>query len=295
MTTSQMERLESRNLFSVLLFQPATGAYTPYTVLSQSYGDRINATTQSGFKYGSAGGFTPKIVADYGTSTGKVETWPAGYGNLPNVVFAAPTGQKFQMKLTADSGFNVSLASFDMASYGGPYTINSVSVTDGSGKTLFSKTNVVIATGTTHTHFALTNVKAQALFIKFDSSNAGGWNVGLSNVQFSQVAINPHTVSGTVFNDANTNGKLDAGESALAGFRVFIDANNDGRWDSSEASVLTDSSGHYSFTLTDTKTYIFGVQLNRGYYQTSPHALTYTVTNATLANANFGVKKIAPV
>ncbi|HSV15053.1 MAG TPA: SdrD B-like domain-containing protein [Tepidisphaeraceae bacterium] len=296
-----IEPLEPRTLFTVLLFQPATGAFADYQPLPQTYGDRVTAATQNGFKYGTAGGTTPKVLASYGTSTGTIETWPTAYGDLPAVAFAAPSGQKFEMKLTADSGFNVTLASFDMASFASAdYTINSVSVVDSSGKTLFSKSNVKIFGGTAphHTHFAFTTpLKGQGLTIRFDPSNQGGWNVGIDNVQFSQVALQTTTITGNVFADTNANGKKDTGEAALSGWRVYIDTNNNGMYDSGEQFVLSDSTGKYSFTFSTPGTYIVSVQLKRGYYQTSPHALIYTVKapSANVTNALFGVKTIAPV
>jgi hypothetical protein len=294
-----LEALEPRTLFTVLLFQPATGTFPNYSVLSQNYGDRVTAATQNGFKYGTAGGTTGHVVASYGTTGATVETWAGSYGNLPNVVFSAPSGTKFQMSLTADANFNVTLSSFDMASYAaGDYTINSVSVVDNTGHTLFSKSNVkILGESTTHTHFGFsTPLRGQGLTIKFDSSNSGGWNVGISNVQFSEAVLSKTTISGSVFNDANGNGKKDTGEGILSGWRVYVDSNNNGMYDSGEQFVLTDSSGKFSFTFTAPGTYIISVQLKRGYYQTAPHALVYTVKNpgTSVTNALFGVKTITP-
>ncbi len=298
MASVTMESLEQRTLFTVLTFQPATGLYSDYQALPPGYGDRVTAAVQNGFKYGTAGGTTPKIVADYGTSSTTLENWQSGYGNLPNVVFSAPNGSKFTMKLTADAGYNVSLSSFDMASFGSSYTINSITVTDGSGHSLFSKTKALIPNGTTHSHFSFSApLTASSLIIGFDSSNSGGFNVGMDNVQFSQVALTKYVISGAVFGDTNINGKKDPTETGLANFRVFIDVNNDGRYDSTDPSVLTDLKGNYSFTLQTAGTYVIGVQLNRGYYQTSPHALVYTVKfpGPSVTTALFGVKAIQPV
>jgi hypothetical protein len=58
----------------------------------------------------------------------------------------------------------------------------------------------------------------------------------------------PATVAGTIFRDVNTNGRRDAGESALVGWKVFIDSNKNGILDAGEKSVLTNSSGAYSLT-----------------------------------------------
>lgn len=54
------------------------------------------------------------------------------------------------------------------------------------------------------------------------------------------------SISGSVFGDANGNGRLDAGESGLAGRRVFVDANFDGALDSGETWTSTDANGAYT-------------------------------------------------
>jgi hypothetical protein len=298
-----LESLEDRRLFTVLTFQPATGAYPNGTVLSQNYGDRVTAATQNGFKYGTAGGTTSKVLAFYGgTGFGTATTWAASYGDLQNVIYPNPNGTKFHMSLTADAGYNVTLSSFDMASYGGEYTIASLKVKDGAGNTLFSRSNIKIlgtASAPHHNHFAFsTPLKASKLQIDYDSTNVGGggFDVGIDNIQFGQVALQTTKVSGYVFNDANANGTRGTTESKLSGWRVYIDKNNNGMYDSGETSVLTDASGNYSFTFNTPGTYIVSVQLKRGYYQTAPHSLIYTVTapGAGRTNAFFGVKTIAP-
>jgi uncharacterized protein (DUF2141 family) len=297
-----MESLESRLLFTVLTFDNAATQWANYTPLPQTYGDRVTAATQNGFKYGTAGGTTPNVLAGYGTAGTKPETaatWNTGYGNLTNVIFPNPNGTKFQMTLTADTGFKAALGSFDMAAYGAAsYTINNVKVTDGSGKVLFNQNSVVIKGSTSHTHFTMSStVAAPKLIISYDSTNSGGFDVGMDNVQFSQAKIQLGSVSGTVFNDVNGNGKKDATtDKGLAGWRVYVDANNNGMYDSGETFVTTDANGNFSFKNLAAGTYIFSVQLKRGYYQTAPHALVYTVTitSQTVTGDLFGVKAISP-
>jgi hypothetical protein len=304
-----IESLEQRMLFTVLTFEPATGTWANYTPVPQTYGDRVTAATQGGFKYGTAGGTTPNVVAAYGSTAttghvaGTIVTWDANYGDLSHNAFSNPSGSIFQITLTADTAYNVQLASFDMAGWSrADYTINSVKVTNGSGAVLYSASNVKIegnAVGAAHSHFTFAStVKSPVLKITFDSSNSGGYDVGMDNVQFSQVKVGPTagTVSGNVFTDANANGKKDLAELGLAGWRVFDDVNNNGMWDSNEASTLTDASGNYKLSLAG-GTHILGVQLKRGYYQTSPHALVYNISinGNNLIGDVFGVKTIAPV
>src|SRR4051812_8324330 len=78
------EPLEQRTLLTVLLFQPSTaGSWGNYHVLPQTYGDRVTAASQNGFKYGTAGGTTAHVLASYGVTGATIETWPAPYGDLP--------------------------------------------------------------------------------------------------------------------------------------------------------------------------------------------------------------------
>src|SRR6185312_11965822 len=45
------------------------------------------------------------------------------------------------------------------------------------------------------------------------------------------VNVYPGSISGTVFNDANQDGKFDSGDTALASRTVYIDANRNGQLD----------------------------------------------------------------
>ena len=59
----------------------------------------------------------------------------------------------------------------------------------------------------------------------------------------------PHgSIYGTVVNDVNVNGKLDAGEHGLAGRTVFLNIDGTGVADTNNPSTTTDASGNYSFT-----------------------------------------------
>jgi PKD repeat protein len=54
-------------------------------------------------------------------------------------------------------------------------------------------------------------------------------------------------ISGTVFRDANANGRRDKKEARLAGWRVFLDLDRDGVFDKAEPSTVTDERGRYVF------------------------------------------------
>ncbi|HEY2910360.1 MAG TPA: SdrD B-like domain-containing protein, partial [Gemmataceae bacterium] len=76
-------------------------------------------------------------------------------------------------------------------------------------------------------------------------------NVGF---QFAPATAGTSTVSGVVFNDANSNGTQDTGEAGVNGVVVFLDLNGDGQLDNGEPSTTTSTVGGVagSFTLTST-------------------------------------------
>lgn len=290
-----IEPLEVRRLLTVLLFDPAAGIFPVGSTLPQTYGDRVTAATQGGFHYGTLGGTTPNLVADYGTNGKTVITRGSSFGDLLNVASTA-NHSPFEMTLTADSGFKAALSGFDLA--GSPshdWTIKSVQVLDGSNNILFSKSNVVIqgdASGARHTHFAFaTPLSAAKLKIRFDASNltTSGAAVGIDNVQFSQTVIPPATISGNVFNDLDKNGIKGSTESGLGDWTVFLDSNNDGLLQTSEKRTVTDSSGNYSFTV-QAGSYHIAEVLQTGWKRTAP-AGSYAVTVTSgqkVAGKNFG-------
>ena len=61
----------------------------------------------------------------------------------------------------------------------------------------------------------------------------------------------PSTVQGTVFNDANHNGVLDAGETGLSGWAAYLDRNQNGIIDPGETTAITDAAGNYFFDTTN--------------------------------------------
>ncbi len=54
-----------------------------------------------------------------------------------------------------------------------------------------------------------------------------------------------YRVSGSVFNDTNRNGRLDASETGPTGRTVFADYNFNGRFDADEPSTTTGPGGYY--------------------------------------------------
>src|SRR5262249_49066422 len=71
---------------------------------------------------------------------------------------------------------------------------------------------------------------------------------GMPDIYAATTTASHGTISGQVFNDANGNGAKNTGESGLAGWTVFLDANHDGQHQTGESSVVSDTSGNFTFT-----------------------------------------------
>ncbi len=103
------------------------------------------------------------------------------------------------------------------------------------------------------------------------------------------------SISGTVFNDVNGNGVIDAGDAGLSFWTVYLDKNNNGKLDSGEPSVVTNSSGAYSFTGLAFGTYVVREVLQSGYTLTGPAGGSYSIalssSVATATAKNFGDRK----
>jgi hypothetical protein len=76
----------------------------------------------------------------------------------------------------------------------------------------------------------------------------GTFGRGVWTLSNPGAALNPGTISGAVYNDANDNGVLDPGEASLGGWTVFIDPDNDGHLATGDPKATTDASGNYRFT-----------------------------------------------
>jgi hypothetical protein len=125
---------------------------------------------------------------------------------------------------------------------------------------------------------------------------SAGQNLAGENFGARQTVAASARVSGTVFNDANGNGKRDLGELGLGLWRVYLDLNKDGRYDAGDASALTDVSGNWSFGSLAAGTYVVRIVQNTGTATTTPVGGTYNVTLASgqsVTGKLFGEKGIA--
>ena len=122
------------------------------------------------------------------------------------------------------------------------------------------------------------------------SSNlyAGDFNKTTDVFAFTTVS-GQGSIGGQVFNDANGDGTLGAGESGLANWTVYLDLNNDGQLSTGEPTRLTDATGHYTFTGLSSGTYTVREVLQNQFTETKPAAPgSYTVTLATDTSTSTG-------
>jgi hypothetical protein len=121
-----------------------------------------------------------------------------------------------------------------------------------------------------------------------------GSNVTGANFGDSVSVTNPvgQSISGEIYNDANSNSKLDSGETGLGGVVVYLDLNNNGALDGSDLKTTTDTNGNYSFSSLGAGAYIVRQTLPSGFKQITPsgglgqHVTVVNGSNVT--GANFG-------
>lgn len=158
-----------------------------------NYGNRVAASSQSDFEYGSTGGFTPNVAITYGTNpTGSVfHGFINGYGDLDHGVYATSQTSDFifELTLTADLGTLINFSSFDVAGFGDNNRTANVTVLDEGNAVLFSQPAISIKV-LGHDTFN-PNVQGDVLKIRLQAvaPNAGNSAIGLDNITFSQVAV----------------------------------------------------------------------------------------------------------
>ncbi|HEX4794527.1 MAG TPA: choice-of-anchor Q domain-containing protein [Humisphaera sp.] len=108
---------------------------------------------------------------------------------------------------------------------------------------------------------------------------------------------NKSVISGSVFDDANGNARLDVGEDGLALWKVYLDLNNDGKLDAGDASRTTNIFGYFEFAGLKAGTYTLRIVPITGLATTTPAVGSFAIklTDAqTSANNLFGERAIAP-
>jgi len=101
------------------------------------------------------------------------------------------------------------------------------------------------------------------------------------------------SITGTVFIDADRDGKWDSGEPGAANRTIYVDLNNNTKLDASEPRTTTNSAGRYSLTAVPVGTLKVRQILQSGDSQTAPANQfgrnVIVKANQTTANQNFGL------
>jgi hypothetical protein len=94
------------------------------------------------------------------------------------------------------------------------------------------------------------------------------------------VLTSTYLVFGTVFEDMNGNGIMEAGEAGVAGVTVSL---------SDVGDNVTDAAGTYAFAITETHLYSVDITVPEGYMLTTPNPMNIIVTDADV-QVNFGLR-----
>jgi uncharacterized protein (DUF2141 family) len=103
------------------------------------------------------------------------------------------------------------------------------------------------------------------------------------------------SIAGTVWNDTDGDRVKDAGEVGIPDITVYNDANNNSKLDAGELTTVTDSSGLYTFGGLASGSYKIRQILQTGWAQTTPtNNYGWTISlasNQQLTDRNFGTKQ----
>jgi uncharacterized protein (DUF2141 family) len=119
--------------------------------------------------------------------------------------------------------------------------------------------------------------------------SAGGVISG-QNFTDTPTTTSPGSISGNVYNDKNSNGKLDSGEAGIANVLMYLDLKKDGKIDAGDPTFTTNSAGAFSITGLAPGTYRLREVVLSGYKVTNPSASYFDVSvasGAAVKNENF--------
>ncbi|MBS1717693.1 MAG: PEP-CTERM sorting domain-containing protein [Armatimonadetes bacterium] len=164
---------------------------TNYGAIPQYYGDNVTSTNSgpSG-SYLEGNGWTPDVTTSYDTvdganSTGQMDFWDSGYGDLTNVVFPSVSTWNGMITLSPTNGKYVVLDSFDMA--GWPFVDRYcpvLRILDGATHSVIVNLDgTLIAGANGHTHFSFGGFSSTT---GYTLEWGGDWNIGMDNISFHE-------------------------------------------------------------------------------------------------------------
>lgn len=183
---------------TVLLFEKGPGPtfanLSSDDLATGGYGSRVTAESMGSslYRYGSAGGFTPNIVASYQSSANvTVSGWSTGYGNLVNSIWGNGNSSgvnTYTVTLTADPGWFVRFDGFHAAAWSSNQPDAVLTLRGASGNVLFSYTGPLVL-GNGRDIFDFSNNPFIDTTISLTVSQ--GWYHSIDNVQFAQTDVIP--------------------------------------------------------------------------------------------------------
>lgn len=160
----------------------------------------------------------------------------------------------------------------------------------------------IVSAATTNSSLVVTNGVARltlpATMTMTQAITALGSNVnGTINLTGQVVAIaRTGSLKGTIYNDANGNGRKDSGEAGIANRIVYLDTNNNGVKEAAEASATTNAQGAYLFSMLAGGSYTVRVHNVVAPQRVSTPWLgfhTAVVTNQQVTTKDFGLTTLA--
>jgi hypothetical protein len=175
---------------TVLTFNQTMPAAGDSVDVNQDYGDRVILGMNAVGNYGTAGGDTPNILVSYGgDATNDPDYWTEGYGDLQHPIAFQEGENQFDITLTADPGFRVTLHSFKLAAYSGTGAgLDSVQILGATGTPLLSQDGVFPPAGA-HVAYPVTPLTDIVLTIRLLKTGGDINLIGVDDVEFSQSVI----------------------------------------------------------------------------------------------------------
>ena len=212
--------------------------------------------------------------------------------NYSNTGGTGSTGVTLTDTLPANTTFNAAASSPGWTLLSGStyqFPVGAVAGSGGSGSVVFAVTvNSPLSPGM----YTLTNTAA----IADDGANGSDANIANNSFTVASPAFGVSAVTGNIFNDANNNGLLNAGESGLSGWTVTLTPT--GGTSGMPISVATAPNGAYTFPSVAPGTYNVSETLASGYALTAPLGGSATVSvtaGQALAGPIFGNARVSPI
>jgi hypothetical protein len=149
-----------------------------------NFSDKSDSETISN-GYGNSGNITT-------TWTGTPTAWTTGYGDLSKAVYGPGAGATMSLTLSASSGYQVLLKSFDLADYNQFNSLATITVSvDGGAASAVPGSGNAIVGGSSHNSFTgLTYVGNSSITLSITETDGNpGQDLGLDNIVYGQQAV----------------------------------------------------------------------------------------------------------